>query len=148
MRPALRTGYMLALTLWVGGLATLVLVVAPTTFGTAPDRSIAGTIFGAVLRSFSRIELACGVVALVCAGSLVGRPWGKTDIARGALVILMLALSAIVAFWLLPTMDSLRFTEPERFQSLHRVSTGLYGTNLLLGAAAVALGPPGRAASS
>ena len=131
--------YALALTVWVGGLATLALVVAPAAFGNAP-RETAGTIFGAALHVFNRVELVCALLCILAA--YVARPSPPTRLFafRMALLALMTCVVAAIGFWLLPTMDSVRSIAPSRFESLHTLSEKLYGTNLLAGLAIVVLG--------
>ena len=59
----------LALILWVGGLASLTLVAAPAIFRTVPTREMAGRTFGVILRRFDRLGWGCGV-AILLAGAL------------------------------------------------------------------------------
>ena len=55
---------MASLALWVGGLATISFVLAPTAFKVQPSRQVAGQIVGASLRNFGVVELVCGVLAV------------------------------------------------------------------------------------
>ena len=68
---ALRLVYVLALAVWLGGMAILGAVVAPTIFQTlqAADpesgRALAGLAFGAMLARFHYVAYGCGVLLLV-----------------------------------------------------------------------------------
>jgi uncharacterized membrane protein len=137
MRTSARVGALVALALWVGGLAALTLIAAPLTFRHAPSHEAAGTIFGAILRTFNHVEMACGVIALACA--LLARPRGRAQMTRVALIGAMLVVVGLVGLWLIPTMGAIRQLEPERFQSLHRLSEMLYGGNLVAGLIALGL---------
>lgn len=97
---ALRYAALLALTVWVGGLAALGLVAAPAMFDVlaarqvADDRLLAGAIFGEALRRFHLISYACGAV-LVCSlaarGILGPRP--RRFAIRMAITLTMFAAS-------------------------------------------------------
>ena len=71
-----------ALSAWIGGLAALGAIVAPTIFSTlqsrdANGRELAGTVFGAILQNFQHVAVICGgllIVLLVVRAMLGPRP--------------------------------------------------------------------------
>lgn len=144
---------LLALVVWLGGMAILGLLVAPQTFRIlqASDpiegRMLAGALFGALLRQFHLIAYACGGILLVCffIMKFVGPP-PHAFVARVGLVTLMLALALYSGVPVtrelaqvqsqvsgpvsqLPAGDPLRV----RFDRLHRTSTMLMTINMGLG---------------
>jgi len=80
---ALRYASLLALTIWVGGLAVLGGIGAPSIFDVVAERNVgdgrmlAGAIFGETLRRFHLLSYACGtvlIVSLLARGVLGPRP--------------------------------------------------------------------------
>ncbi|HEU4334412.1 MAG TPA: DUF4149 domain-containing protein [Candidatus Eisenbacteria bacterium] len=136
--------FWLGISVWVGGLAALGLA-APTIFRTAPSRESAGEIFAAVLRSFSRVEIVCALLA--AGGMALTWKWPLPTIewARAALLAIMFASLVILHAWLVPSMDELRpqihTNEKSKrvFTARHRFSEGLYKAELLAGLALIAL---------
>jgi len=127
----IRAAYFAALALWVGGLATISFVVAPTAF--QQERPVAGRIVGATLRRFGTVEIACGIVVL--GSSLLMRRGGRWEkIVRPAFGGAMLALTLSYVGWVYPEAAAARDLLPERFASLHRLSVILVAGNILLGA--------------
>lgn len=142
-----QTVFISALGIWVGGMATLAFIVAPSTFRAAPSRAVAGTIFGAVLNSFGSVQI---VLALVCLAALValqvsGGLRGKGGPIRIGVVTVMLLLVLVGRFHIGPAIAHERETVPNfdtlpagvpqkaRFDALHRRSVQLAGATLLLG---------------
>lgn len=126
--------HFLALALWVGGLAAIALVVAPTAFKVAP-RETAGLLVGESLRAFGRLELILGAVAifsaLIC--QFVG-VWGpRVRWPRLCALVAMAALSLVYTQSIYPRMEKARGTDKAEFDRLHRRSTKVVGANLLLG---------------
>lgn len=130
--------FWLGVSLWVGGLAALALS-APTIFRTAPSRESAGLIFGNILRSFSRVEIAC---ALLCGAGMVlawSRPAAAIDQVRAGLLGVMVALLIVLQAWIVPSLESLRpqvatsETVRVQFQKRHQLSELLYKAELLAG---------------
>jgi hypothetical protein len=144
---------LVALVVWVGGLAVLGLLVAPATFrvlqavAPATGRLLAGAVFGEVLRLFHLAAYACGAIVLVAlfAMKFVGPPPRSFPLraAITAAMLLVAAYSGVVVSAeigrvqraaagpigdLAPT-DARRV----RFESLHRRSTALMGVDLLGG---------------
>ncbi len=128
-----------SLSIWVGGMIILSAVVAPALFSTLPTRALAGESFGAILRAFSCVQLACG---LLCAGSLAGLVWkGPKPLLiriQMALIGLMLSLALAHDLYVLPEAHANR-ENPEKFAVLHRISVFLFGANILLGLSAISV---------
>jgi uncharacterized membrane protein len=111
----LRVASLVVLSLWIGGLAVLGFVAAPTIFSAletqdpAGGRALAGLVFGAVFARFQTWAWVLGglLILLLGARALLGpRPrrlgWRLWTIAG------MLALSLYTAFGLAPRIDQIR----------------------------------------
>ena len=144
MRP-LRYLYVLALVLWLGGMAIAGLVFAPVTFSILQDwnpttgRVLAGNVFGAVLRRMNLIAYAAAAVMFVVL--TVQRLLGPRPHAYGiriGLIALMLALTMYSGLVATPRIDELQaqvvgpmnqlaVDDPRRveFDGLHGLSTML-----------------------
>lgn len=144
MRP-LRYLYLLALVLWLGGMAIAGLVVAPQTFSVlegwnpSTGRMLAGEVFGAVLARMHLVAYAAGLVmvlALTIQRVLGPRP--KSYGIRVGLLGVMLLLTGYSGAVLSPQIDVLQhdvkgpmteltLDDPRRleFDRLHRLSTTL-----------------------
>jgi hypothetical protein len=147
-----RVLYLTALGLWVGGMATLAFVVAPTLFRAAPSRAVAGTLFGAVLRSFGPVQIALGGIAAVALVVLMqgGELRRRSGFLRLSALLLMLLLSCNAQFILGPAIERERAAVPNfdslppgvparaRFDSLHKWSVWLGSVTLLTGAVLLA----------
>lgn len=147
MTRAAHALYFTALSIWVGGLASLAFVAAPMIFRNSPSRAVAGAIFGPILRTFAWVELACAL--MVVASSIIlaqSDPRGlRGEPLRLALVAVMVLLLCSYAFGVYPAVaeersrlsgfDAIPEGDPARarFDRLHRWSTRLVGANLLLG---------------
>ena len=126
--------HFLSLALWVGGLAAIALVVAPTAFKVAP-RETAGLLVGASLRAFGRLELILGAVAifsaLIC--QFVG-VWGPR--LRWPRILALVAMAFLSIFYtqsIYPRLEEVRGKDKPEFDRLHRLSTKVVGATLLLG---------------
>ena len=151
MIKAVRALYFTALGLWVGGMATLAIIVAPTLFRTV--RPVAGTAFGAILKSFGTFQMVLGalVVAAVAILMKTGELKTRTGLIRLGILAVMLLLVCTAQFYIAPALQHERESIPNfdsiptgvpakaRFDSLHRWSVRLAGTTLLLGAGLLAL---------
>jgi uncharacterized membrane protein len=149
----LRYLMLLSLVAWIGGLIFFAFVLAPTAFQVLPNTHLAGNLVGRALGKLHWIAIISGLVFL--ASSLLhsrlmdGTP--HVFAMRHVLVCLMLALTLISQFWIIPRMDSLRASvgdfaavaadNPVRlqFDALHAWSTRVEGGVLLLGLVAVFL---------
>ncbi|MCE2871479.1 MAG: DUF4149 domain-containing protein [Oxalobacteraceae bacterium] len=140
--PRLR---ILLITFWAGSLWTVGYVVAPVLFSTLADRTLAGTLAGAVFRTQAWISLVCGVVLLAFMWT------DKENPSRSLLikcVISMLACTVIGYFGLQPYMAELRTIAAQsggimddamraRFGWLHGAASVIYLVQSLLAVALV-----------
>jgi hypothetical protein len=131
----------IALTLWVGGLWTIGLLVAPLLFHTLADRSQAGMLAGQFFAAISYVGLGCGAYLLLFRlARFGGQAFGQLFFWA---VLLMLALAAAGQFGVQPIMASLRQQAlpseamhsvlRDRFAAWHGVSSVLYLIECLLG---------------
>jgi hypothetical protein len=151
--PFLRYLMLLSLIVWLGGLIFFAFVVAPTAFSVLPTRHLAGNLVARSLHSLHWMGLVAGIVYL--ASSVIYRRLSTGTLApfaaRHWIVVLMLALTLISQFGVIPRMDSLRASMGEidsvpldnpariQFDALHVWSTRLEGGVLLLGLVATYL---------
>jgi uncharacterized membrane protein len=139
-----RALYFTAVGLWVGGMATLAFVVAPTLFRTQ-SRVMAGQAFGAILHRFGPFQLALAAVSIVAVGLLArtGDLRPRAALIRVAVLLLMVILVCTSQFYVGPAIekerDSGAVLEKTRFGELHRLSVILAGTTLFLGTGLLAL---------
>lgn len=144
----LRYLMLLALIVWIGGLFFFAFVLAPTAFSLLPSRQMAGMVVGESLKSLHWIGVFSGLIFLGCSTLHSHFKNGAMQIfaARNVLVFLMIVLTLISQFGVIPRMDALRASisgeidsvppdNPARakFDALHRNSTRLEGGVLLLG---------------
>ena len=137
---------LLALIVWLGGLIFFP-VVAQLAFSTLPARHLAGSLVGRSLGILHWMGIGSGVMFL--ASSLLYSRLREGAVqgfaARHLLICLMLALTLISQFGLIPRMDTLRASMGEidlvpadnparlQFDALHHWSTRLESGVLLLG---------------
>jgi len=142
---AARAVLIVSLALWTGGLATISFVVAPTAFKTAPTKKDAGTMVGATLRGFNKVEVGCGALALASALFLYAkRPEGtKKGFVTAGLVFAMLMVSVSLMAWIYPdaavTRAKLEHSPDDpigkdHFALIHRLSVILVSVNIFSGA--------------
>ncbi len=76
MRGCLSALYSIAVALWVGGLLAIGYLVAPVLFSQLADRSVAGTVAGAMFSVMAWVGLACGtyLIALSSLPAKAGVP--------------------------------------------------------------------------
>jgi len=143
----LRFLMLLSLVVWIGGLIFFAFVLAPTAFSVLPTAHLAGNVVARALKWLHWIAIFSGIVFLISSllySRLVdGTP--RVFAARHILLCLMLALTLISQFGIIPRMDTLRASlgevraapvdNPERvqFDALHVWSTRVEGAVLLLG---------------
>ena len=149
----LRFLMLLSLIVWIGGLIFFAFVLAPTAFQVLPSTHLAGNVVGRALSKLHWIAIFSGIVFL--ASSLL-YSWltdGTAHVFAGrhVLICLMLALTLLSQFWIMPRMDTLRaqvsdfasvpLDNPARmqFDALHVWSTRVEGAVLLLGLVAAYL---------
>jgi uncharacterized membrane protein len=149
----LRFLMLLSLIVWIGGLIFFAFVLAPTAFSVLPTTHLAGNVVGRALGKLHWIAIISGIVYLVTSLLYSRMTNGSAHIlaARHVLLCLMLALTLISQFGIIPRMDGLRASlgdvraaaidNPERvhFDTLHVWSTRVEGAVLLLGLVVVYL---------
>jgi uncharacterized membrane protein len=143
----LRFLMLLSLICWIGGLVFFAFVVAPTAFSVLPSTHLAGNVVGRALGKLHWIGIVSGVIflgsSLLYSRLIDGTP--HLFAARHVLLCLMLALTLVSQFGIIPRMDVLRASlgdvravpvdNPQRvqFDALHTWSTRLESAVLLLG---------------
>jgi uncharacterized membrane protein len=149
----LRFLMLLSLVVWIGGLIFFAFVLAPTAFTVLPNTHLAGNVVGRALGKLHWIAIISGIVFLISSMLHSRFTDGTAHVfaARHILLCLMLALTLISQFGIIPRMDVLRASlgdvrsapidNPERiqFDALHVWSTRVEGTVLLLGLVVVYL---------
>ena len=150
----LRYLMLLSLIVWIGGLIFFAFVLAPTAFSVLPSRHLAGTVVGRTLGALHWMGIVSGIIFL--ASSILYSQLTKGSphffAARNVLICLMLALTLISQFGIIPRMDTLRASiggeidsvpadNPARmqFDALHVWSTRVEGGVFLLGLVVVYL---------
>ena len=142
----LRFLLLLALTVWLGALVFFPFVAA-TAFSALPSAHMAGLVVRGSLLNLHTIAFLCGAVFLVCSllynHVLLGRL--KLLALSHIFMMLMLALTTISQFRIIPQMEALRMAAGEinqlassdpiraQFDSLHVWSTRVEGAVLVLG---------------
>jgi uncharacterized membrane protein len=149
----LRYLMLLSLVVWIGGLIFFAFVLAPTAFQILPDTHLAGNVVGRALGKLHYIAIASGLVFLICSliYSRIVDGAAHAFSLRHILVVVMLSLTLVSQFGIIPRMDTLRAQvgnfaavpadNPARveFDALHVWSTRVEGAILLLGLVAVYL---------
>ena len=136
----------LALAAWLGALIFFP-VVAQTSFSALPSAHLAGLVVRGSLLKLHWLGMICGAIfvasSLLCNRILRGRM--QLLALSHILVLVMLILTAISQFRIIPQMESLRVAAGEinslapsdpiraQFDSLHHRSTRIEGTVLVLG---------------
>src|SRR5579863_1980563 len=145
----LRFLMLLSLVAWIGGLIFFAFVLAPTVFapGALPNTHLAGNIVGRSLSKLHWIAIFSGIVFLGSSLLYSRLADGSAHVfaARHVLICLMLGLTLLSQFGIIPRMDTLRASvgdfasvpidNPARvqFDALHVWSTRVEGAVLLLG---------------
>ncbi len=149
----LRFLMLLSLVAWIGGLIFFAFVLAPTAFQVLPNTHLAGNVVGRALGKLHWIAIVSGIVFLVSSLLYSRLTDGTAHVfaMRHILICLMLGLTLLSQFWIIPRMDTLRasigdfaavpLTDPARvqFDALHVWSTRVEGAVLLLGLLAIYL---------
>ncbi|MEQ1895918.1 MAG: DUF4149 domain-containing protein [Vicinamibacterales bacterium] len=148
-----RVLHLLALAIWLGGMAVLGAVVAPSTFQVLQAREamagrvLAGAVFGTALDRFQFVAYACAAVVLLTLG-IMARAKARTSglAARAAIAAAMLGISLYAGLSVYPEVDrvqaaigadvspsTLAATDARRvrFDALHERSTRLMQINLV-----------------
>jgi uncharacterized membrane protein len=149
----LRFVMLLSLICWIGGLIFFAFVLAPTAFQVLPSTHLAGNVVGRALSKLHWIAIISGIVYLVSSQLYSRLTDGTAHVFAGrhVLLCLMLALTLLSQFWIMPRMDTLRaqvvdfasvpIDNPARvqFDAFHVWSTRVEGAVLLLGLVVVYL---------
>lgn len=143
---------LLSLIVWLGGLIFFP-VVAQTAFSVVPTRHLAGLVVGRSLGILHWMGIISGFLFLVSSLLYSRLSTGAPHVfaSRNILICLMLALTLISQFGIIPRMDTIRASIGEidsvsadnpaslQFDALHQRSTRVEGSVLLLGLALVYL---------
>ncbi|MGH9497872.1 MAG: DUF4149 domain-containing protein [Terriglobales bacterium] len=143
----LRFLMLLALIVWIGGLIFFAFGLAPAAFAVLPTTHLAGNIVGRTLAILHYMGIFSGLIFLASSLLYSQITRGKPSVlaARNVLIVLMMALTLVSQFGIMPRMDALRTrlgevssvpadnTARAQFDSLHLWSTRLEGAVLLLG---------------
>jgi len=147
--------YLMALTLvvWLGGLIFFAFAVAPAAFAVLPTRHLAGNVVARSIAILHWMGIVSGLVFLASSllYSHLTRGTPHVFAARNVVIVLMLALTLISQFGIIPQMDTLRASMGEidsvppdnparmQFDALHVWSTRVESGVLLLGLVVVYL---------
>jgi hypothetical protein len=142
----LRFLILLYLVVWLGALIFFP-VVAQISFTVLPSTHLAGLVVRDSLIDLHWMGMVAGLIFLVCSMTdnrlTAGRP--RVFALSHTFIVVMLALTAISQFWIIPRMDVLRITAGEistlpagnpiraQFDSLHVWSTRIEMAVLVLG---------------
>jgi uncharacterized membrane protein len=149
----LRYLMLLSLIVWLGGLIFFAFVLAPTAFAVLPSRHLAGSVVGRSLGALHWMAIIAGVIFLASSILYSRLTKGTPHVfaARHVLICLMLALTLISQFGIIPRMDTLRASIGEidsvppnnptrmQFDALHVWSTRVESGVFLLGLVVVYL---------
>jgi uncharacterized membrane protein len=142
----LRFLMVLSLIVWLGGLIFFP-VVAQTAFSVVPSQPLAGAVVGRSLGILHWMGIISAVVFLVSSLLLSRLSDGEAHVfaTRNVLICLMLALTLISQFGIIPRMDAIRASIGEidavpadlparvQFDALHQWSTRIESGVILLG---------------
>ena len=137
---------LLALIVWLGGVIFFP-VVAQTAFSVLPTRQLAGSVVGRSLGILHWMGMISGVVFLVSSllGSRLSTGEAHVFAPRNVLICMMLLLTLISQFGVIPRMDAIRASLGEidavpvdnparlQFDALHHWSTRIESGVILLG---------------
>src|SRR5271169_2344054 len=106
----LRFLMLLSLVCWIGGLIFFAFVLAPTAFQVLPNTHLAGNIVGRALGKLHWIAIISGIVFLLSSllYSRITDGTAHVFAMRHVLLCLMLGLTLLSQFWIIPRMDTLR----------------------------------------
>ena len=149
----LRYLMVLSLVVWLGGLIFFAIVVAPAAFAVLPTRHLAGNVVGRSIGMLHWMGIVSGLVFLASSllYSQLTRGTPHAFAGRNIVIVLMLALTLVSQFGIIPRMDTLRASLGEidsvppgnparmQFDGLHVWSTRVEGGVLLLGLVVVYL---------
>jgi hypothetical protein len=135
----------LLLGVWLGSMMFFSFAVAPSAFAVLPSRHFAGLIVSNTLVKVEVIGLSIGVLLLLLQILKTRTPAAISKL-NYLFLIVMLATTAALYFWISPKMNALRLAmgneidnvpviDPLRiqFNDLHQYSVSLMGTTILAG---------------
>jgi hypothetical protein len=130
---------------WLGAMMFFSFAVAPSAFAVLPSRHFAGLMVGSTLVKVEVIGLAIGILLLLLQLVKTRTPAARVRV-NGLLLLVMLATTAALYFWVSPTMNTLRLAMGNeidqvpmtdylrvRFNEYHQYSVSLMGTTILAG---------------
>jgi Domain of unknown function (DUF4149) len=149
----LRFASLVVLAVWIGGLAVLGGLGAPTIFSVleahdpVAGRELAGLVFGAIFERFQHVAWGCGALLLALVGTRAALgPRPRRFGLQMWLIGGMLAASLYSGLVLAPRIDAIRASTPgpiaalaednpsrQEFGRLHGWSNGLMGVSLVAG---------------
>lgn len=141
MRALSEALYLIAMTVWVGGMLAIGYIAAPVLFSSLGDRALAGMVAGKLFALIGWVGLAAAAYLLLF---LIGR-WGGGVLKRAVfwLVLVMALMTAASQFGIQPLMAQLKADAlprevmesvlRDRFAAWHGVSSILYLIESLLG---------------
>jgi uncharacterized membrane protein len=149
----LRFLMLLSLVAWIGGLIFFAFVLAPTAFQVLPNTHLAGNVVGRTLGKLHWIAIISAIIFLASSLFYNRLTEGSAHVfaMRHVLICVMLGLTMLSQFWIIPRMDTLRASvsdfatvpldNPARvqFDILHVWSTRVESVVLLLGLVTVYL---------
>jgi hypothetical protein len=138
---------LLCLIVWLGGLIFFAFVVAPAAFSVLPTRHLAGNVVARSINGLHWMGIVAGIIYLFSSILYARITTGTLHLfaARNVVIVLMLLLTLISQFGIIPRMDALRASIGEidsvppgnpmrmQFDALHVWSTRVEGGVLLLG---------------
>ncbi len=141
MRKLSEILYLLALTVWVGGMLVVGYLAAPVLFAELSDRILAGNLAGKMFTWMARIGLGCGAYILLFL--VFRRGLGAFKSSAFWLALTMVGLVAASHFGIQPIMQHLKDSAlpaevmhsafRDRFATWHGVSSVVYLIQSVLG---------------
>jgi uncharacterized membrane protein (UPF0136 family) len=147
MRKFSEALYLIAISLWVGGLWVIGYLVAPVLFSSLGDRQMAGVVAGKLFELIAWIGLGCATYLLIFLFGRFGRRVFQSAVFW--LVLLMVLMTLVSLFGIQPVMAKLKAEAlpravmesvlRDRFSAWHGISSILYLIQSLLGSWLVVL---------
>jgi hypothetical protein len=141
MRKLADSLYLLAITLWVGGMLAVGYLAAPVLFAELSDRILAGNLAGKMFTWMARIGLGCGGYILLFL--MVRRGWPAFKSSVFWITLVMVALVAAGYFGVQPIIQHLKEAAlpaevmqsalRDRFATWHGISSVVYLIQSVLG---------------
>lgn len=145
MRRVADSLYLLAITLWVGGLWAIGFIAAPTLFAYLADRTLAGDLAGRMFAVVAWVGIGCA--AYLALFVVFRRGWRAFRSSVFWIVVAMALLTVAGHFGIQPLLAELKAEAfpravmesvvRERFAAWHGIASGLYLLQSVLGVALV-----------